>query len=77
MTKTLLGIALWFATAPSASFAATTATATTGQYVCQEAAIDPADIAATLNSMGCNSTLPFTVNYVPNGALAIVCCVSQ
>ena len=34
-----------------------------------------ADIANTLNSMGCDTEKPFTVNMYPNSKYSLVCCV--
>jgi hypothetical protein len=50
-----------------------------GTYLCKQVESTQeshaADIANTLNSLGCDTGKPFTVNLYPNSKYALVCCV--
>ena len=50
-----------------------------GTYLCKQVESiqesHAADIANTLNSMGCATEKPFIVNLYPNSKYALVCCV--
>jgi hypothetical protein len=53
--------------------------ADSGTYLCKQVESiqesHAADIANTLNSMGCDTGKPFTINLYPNSKYALVCCV--
>ena len=53
--------------------------AETSTYLCKQVESiqesHAVDIANTLNSMGCDTGKPFTVNMYPNSKYSLVCCV--
>jgi hypothetical protein len=53
--------------------------AETSSYLCKQVESiqesHAVDITNTLNSMGCDTEKPFTVNMYPNSKYSLVCCV--
>jgi hypothetical protein len=72
MKKYLLILVAITAFAPVAGFAQSS------QYVCTAPTpVTPADVAAALNSLSCDTTKPFTVSTYSETGFTIVCCVQQ